>query len=110
MSRSSIRAVATLKAKAAHILEERKRERREGNYAWQHGIRVVTVFLNGDPKIDEPLHLAERRAYERFGLLFYKPVPAEFFYERIVKDLPGATPEEKLAGAIERVPDWLSLF
>jgi hypothetical protein len=85
-------------------------------HAWEaaardHAIRVVSVFLKGAPKIDEPLHLAWRRVHEQNIVhLIDKPVPAEFFYERIVKDLPGSTPEEKLAGTIERVPDWLGYF
>jgi hypothetical protein len=122
MSRSSIRAIARLRVKAAPILEKRRREgeRERGPEviraylaaARDHGIRVVTLFLKGDPKIDEPLHIAWRRAHKHFKLVYSsdKPVPTEFFYERVLKDLPGLTPEEKLAGAIEQMPDWLGYF
>jgi hypothetical protein len=100
MSRSAIRAVAKLRSKAAPILAERRRERERAGFekwldAWQvaardHVIRVLTVFLKGDPKIDEPLHLAWRRVHEQFNLIHSidKPVPTEFFYERIVEELP----------------------
>ncbi len=122
MSRASVRALARLRAKAAPILEERKRERerereqaeREAHktIARDHAIRVISVFMKGEPKIDEPLHLAWRRVHEYFDILHSidEPVPTEFFYERIIKDLPGSTPDEKLEGAIEQAPDWLRYF
>jgi hypothetical protein len=122
MSRASIRAFASLRAKAAPILAKRKRKRELERFnewldawqaaAWDHVIRLVTVFLKGDPKIDEPLHLAWRRVHEQFNLVdsIDKPVPTEFFYERIVEELTGNTREKKVAGAIQRLPDWLGYF
>jgi hypothetical protein len=93
-----------MRAKAAPILAERLRERererkkeaREAT-ARDHLIRVVTVSLKGDPKIDEPLLIAWRRVHEHFGLLrsIDKPVATEFFYEQVIKDLPGGPPGRK---------------
>jgi hypothetical protein len=120
MSRAQIRSLARMRAKAAPILaeqlrereRERKKEAREAT-ARDHLIRVVTVSLKGEPKIDEPLVLAWRRVHEHFGVLdlIDKPVPPEFFYERIVQDLSdGRTPNEKLTAATRQVPNWLQYF
>ena len=72
MSRSTLRRIRRLQADYAHIIAEYERRKNKWirsipSLAVDHLLRIIAVFQYGDPRIDKPLALANRRALSKLG-------------------------------------------
>src|SRR5262245_5255019 len=70
MSLAKLRQIRRLKARAAPVIAEHDRRAKEWmesfpSIAEEHLLRVILVFRYGEPRIDEPLALAYRRALSK---------------------------------------------
>jgi hypothetical protein len=97
------------------IAEQKRRESEQAarlrQAARDHATKVVTLILHGDPRIDEPLRIAWRRALESLRL---NDCPREQIPDRlralVVADLPGDTENAKFAHVLCSAPQWLLAF
>jgi hypothetical protein len=122
MSRSTLRRVRRLKAQAAPIIAELDRRKSEWenslpSLAEDHLLRIIAVFQYGEPRIDEALALAYRRALskldpERFRV--FGRADEEFallrMREILEKEPPVGEIKSKICSRIGKVPDWLRYF
>ena len=107
MSRSTLRRVRRLKADHAHTIAEYERRKNERNksLAVDHLLRIIAVFQYGDPRIDEPLALANRRALSKLGDL---EAVALWRIRRIVEEEPPAGDiRSKISARVRQMPDLL---
>jgi hypothetical protein len=122
MSGSTLRRVRRLKAQAGPIIAELGRRKSEWenslpSLAEDHLLRIIAVFQYGEPRIDEALAPAYRRAlskldHERFTIL--GRTDEEFallrMREILEKEPPVGEIKSKICSRIGKVPDWLRYF
>jgi hypothetical protein len=110
MNGSKLRRIRRLKADHAHTIAEYERRKKEWekslpSLAVDHLLRIIAVFQYGDPRIDEPLALANRRALSKLGL------GEAFALEHIRGILEGEPPagdiKSKISARVRQMPDWL---
>ena len=101
------------------ISEVKTREKEEWNdfflthFAGYHAAKVAAIVLHGEPKIDEPLTRALRRACEKLGFSPYHQENAE---NGEIEDLihmeltSGKNEAETFLAAFEQAPLWLLHF
>lgn len=116
MGRNKRQRLARLEQKTERLDDERKQREAKQNErlrqaAWDHLTMVVAVVLHGDPRIDERLEVAWRRAIDRLGLTGTRPEHLLKQMRRLLVDqLPGPTPTEKFASVLWSAPPWLLSF
>jgi hypothetical protein len=110
MSRSTLRRIRRLQADYAHIIAEYERRKNEWirsipSLAVDHLLRIIAVFQYGDPRIDEPLALANRRALSKLGHVEAAAL------NRIRGILEGEPPagdiKSKISARVRQMPEWL---
>jgi hypothetical protein len=110
MNGSKLRRIRRLKADHAHTIAEYERRKKEWeeslpSLAVDHLLRIIAVFQYGDPRIDEPLALANRRALSKLG-----DVEA-FALKRIrgilKREPPAGDIKSKISARVRQMPDWL---
>ncbi len=79
--------------------------------AGDHATKLVTLILHGDPRIEEPLAIAWRRALSGLGLADTPParLPA-LLRAQVIASLPGNTENDKFGGVLSSAPPWLLAF
>jgi hypothetical protein len=93
------------------IAEGKRREAWLRQAARDHATQLVALILHGDPKIDEPLSTAWRRALSHLDLV---NVPDQYVADRlshlVVAALPGDSENDKYVGVLSSAPSWLRHF
>jgi hypothetical protein len=110
MNGSKLRRIRRLKADHAHTIaeyERRKKEREESlpSLAVDHLLRIIAVFQYGDPRIDEPLALANRRALSKLGHV--EAVALKRIREILEGEPPAGDINSKISARVRQMPDWL---
>jgi hypothetical protein len=123
MSRSTLRRIRRLTADAAPVIAEL--ERRQSEWvkslpllAENHLLRIIAVFQYGEPRIDEALALAYRRALSKLDTITVRILgrgPDEeivllLLREILEKEPPVGEIKSKISSRIGQVPDWLRYF
>jgi hypothetical protein len=120
MSRSNTRRASRLEKLVSLTAAERER-RKVALAEWRHSsardhaMMLVALILHGDPRIDQPLHIAWHRALEQLGLERLADfTPSAHVAERLrpvlLPELPGDTENAKLAHVLNSGPTWLIKF
>jgi hypothetical protein len=116
MNRIVSRRLSRLEKGVASSTAKRRQSEAE-NAAWQHqaardhATKLVTLILNGDPQIDEPLAIAWRRTLGRLGLVgIAEPQLADRLRALVITGLPGDTENAKFAHVLCSAPQWLLAF
>jgi hypothetical protein len=116
MNQITNRRLCRVEKQAEPIIAERQRKEaadaaRLRKAARDHATKVVTLILHGDPRIDEPLAVAWRRALANLG--FTDIPPAEIpirLRARVLADLPCETENTKFTHVLSTAPQWLLAF
>jgi hypothetical protein len=130
MSRSRLRQVRRLKARAEPLIAERDRrwkklEKLLPSLAEAHLLRVILVFRLGEPRIDEPLALAYRRALAKLNdpSTIVAPLSVSddegkpshpmdslalaHFRGILEREPPDRDIKQKISAWVNQMPDWL---
>jgi hypothetical protein len=120
MSRSTLRRIRRLTADAAPVIAELDRRKSEWenslpSLAEDHLLRIIAVFQYGEPRIDEALALAYRRALSKLDAeIIPGRVDEEYALLRmrqiLEKEPPVGEIKSKISSRIGQVPDWLRYF
>jgi hypothetical protein len=78
--------------------------------AFAHAIKLATLILHGNPKIEEPLALAWDRALDHLGLTNAPQAVLSDRLRAVVAGLPGDTEIAKIAHVLSSAPSWLLKF
>jgi hypothetical protein len=113
MSRSTLRRIRRLKADYAPTIAEYKRRKNEWkeslpSNAEDHLLRIIALFEYGDPRIDEPLALAYRRALTKLGT--HEGVALDRLRANLEREPPAGDIKSKISARLRQVPDWLIYF
>src|ERR1700694_4905859 len=111
MSRSNtLRRIRRLRADAAPIIAELDRRKSDWAksvpfFAENHLLRIIAVFQYGEPRIDEALALAYRRALSKLG---GSDALALFHLREILeREPPAGDIKSKISTRVRQMPDWL---
>jgi hypothetical protein len=110
MSRSTLRRIQRLKADYAYTIAEYERRKNEWVksiplLAVDHLLRIIAVFQYGDPRIDEPLALANRRALSKLGHV--EAVALDRIRGILEGEPPAGDIKSKISARVRQMPDWL---
>jgi hypothetical protein len=113
MSRSTLRRIRRLKADYAPIIAEYERLKKEWkeslpSKAEDHLLRIIALFEYGDPRIDEPLDLAYRRALTKLGTP--EGVALVRLRENLEREPPAGDIKTKISARLRQIPNWLIYF
>ena len=107
-----LRRIRRLRAYAAPLIAEC--DRRENNWkkslpplAEEHLLRVILVFRYGEPRIDEPLALAYRRALSK--LRGDEAASIKHLRGMLEKEPPAGDIKLKISTWVGQMPDWLRI-
>jgi hypothetical protein len=106
-----LRRIRRLKAYAAPLIAERNRrekywkEKEAPRLAEDHLLRVILVFRYGEPRIDEPLALAYKRALLKWGVDEASSI--KHLRGLLEKEPPASDIKSKISSWVEQMPDWL---
>jgi len=92
---------------------EAERNERRRRAAWDHLTMVVALVMHGDPRIDEPLEIAWRRALHRLGLNGGPPENLAGELRKVLSDqLPVDVDalKEKFVRVLSSAPLWILSF
>jgi hypothetical protein len=110
MNGSTLRRIRRLKADHAHTIAEHERRKKEWeksipSLAVDHLLRIIAVFQYGDPRIDEPLARANRRALSKLGHV--EVVALKRIREILEGEPPAGDIKSKISARVRQMPDWL---
>jgi hypothetical protein len=110
MNGSTLRRIRRLKADHAHTIAEYERRKKEleksvPSLAVDHLLRIIVVFQYGDPRIDEPLARANRRALSKLGHV--EAVALKRIREILEGEPPAGDINSKISARVRQMPDWL---
>jgi hypothetical protein len=123
MSRAQLRQIRQLKARFEPLIAERDRRRKEREKsaparAEAHLLKVILVFRHGQPRIDEPLALAYRRALKIVGppslnddegnpSNVMEILALDDFRRTLEREQPAGNMKQKISAWVNQMPDWL---
>ena len=113
MSRATLRRAKRLKSDAAPAIAAMARKYRdyENSYnvsARDHLLEIIAVCRYGEPRIDEPLADAYKRAKSKFEFNYY--ALAVSMRLALEKEPPPGDIKTKISTLIQEAPDWLIYF
>jgi hypothetical protein len=123
MSRAKLRQIRQLKARFEPLIAERDRRRKEREKsapprAEAHLLKVILVFRHGQPRIDEPLALAYRRALKIVGppslnddegnpSYLMEILALDDFRRTLEREQPAGNMKHKISAWVNQMPAWL---
>jgi hypothetical protein len=123
MNRAKWRQLRRMEAIAPQAISAQVQREKEQVEYWRrsardHATKLVVLILHGNPREDEPLECAWRRALDHLGFppgIDLEDLEREASFHdtlraRAITDLPGDDENAKFAQVLASAPDWLWCF